>query len=77
MIIMEKCTEVNSKIFYWNTREDALKLNDRKKYNKKIIITNGGNKGEELIKKSKTNNRGRNYSFSILLFTKKSYKLGI
>ena len=45
--------EINSKIYYRSTTEEALKLIDRKKYNKIILITNGGNKGEEFIKKAR------------------------
>ena len=45
--------ELNTKIYYVKTTEEALKLIDRKKYNKIIIITNGGNKGEEFIKESR------------------------
>ena len=45
--------ELNSKIYYVKTTEEGLKLIDRKKYNKIIIITNGGNNGEEFIKESR------------------------
>ena len=40
---------LNCKIYYVKTTEIALKLIDRKKYNKIIIITNGGNNGKEFI----------------------------
>ncbi len=45
--------ELNSKIYYVKTTEEGLKLIDRKKYNKIIIITNGGNNGEDFIKESR------------------------
>ena len=45
--------ELNAKIYYIKTTEEALKLIDRKKYNKIIIITNGGNDGEGFIKESR------------------------
>ena len=45
--------ELNTKIYYVKTTEEGLKLIDRKKYNKIIIITNGGNNGEEFIKESR------------------------
>ena len=45
--------ELNSKIYYVKTTEEGLKLIDRKKYNKIVIITNGGNNGEEFIKESR------------------------
>ena len=45
--------ELNSKIYHVNTTEEGLKLIDRKKYNKIVIITNGGNNGEEFIKESR------------------------
>ena len=44
---------INSKIYYVNTTEEGLKLIDRKKYNKIIIITNGANDGEGFIKESR------------------------
>lgn len=45
--------EINSKIYYANSTEEALKLVDRKKYNKIILITNGGNNGNEFIIKAR------------------------
>ena len=45
--------EINSKIYYVNSTEEGLGLIDRKKYNKIIIITNGGNNGEEFINESR------------------------
>jgi hypothetical protein len=45
--------ELNSKIYHVNTTEEGLKLIDRKKYNKIVIVTNGGNNGEEFIKESR------------------------
>ena len=45
--------EINSKVYYVKTTEEGLKLIDRKKYNKIIIITNAGNNGEEFIKESR------------------------
>ncbi len=47
------CREINSKIYYCSTTEEALKLIDRKKYNKIILITNGNNNGEYFIKKAR------------------------
>ena len=44
---------INSKIYYVSTTEDALKLIDRKKYNKIILITNGNNNGEDFINKAR------------------------
>ena len=41
--------ELNSKIYYIQNDEEAMKLIDRKKYNKIIIITNGNNNGKEFI----------------------------
>ena len=41
--------ELNSKIYYIQSNEEALELLNRKKYNKVIIITNGNNNGEEFI----------------------------
>ena len=45
--------ELNSKIYYLKTTKEALKLIERKKYNKIIIITNGGNNGEDFIIKAR------------------------
>ena len=45
--------EINSKIYYVNTTEEVLRLIDKKKYDKIIIITNGGNNGEEFINESR------------------------
>ena len=45
--------EINSKIYYVKTTEEGLRLIDRKKYNKIIIITNGGNNGEEFINEAR------------------------
>ena len=45
--------ELNAKIYYVKTTEEGLKLIDRKKYNKIVIITNGGNNGEEFIQESR------------------------
>ena len=47
------CREINSKIYYCSTTEEALKLIDRKKYNKIILITNGNNNGEYFINKAR------------------------
>jgi len=44
---------INTKIYYVSSTEEGLKLIDRKKYNKIIIITNGGNNGEEYIKEAR------------------------
>ena len=41
--------EVDSKVYYAKTSEDALELIKRKKYNKIILITNGNNDAEEYI----------------------------
>ena len=45
--------EINSKIYYVKSTEEGLKLIDRKKYNKIILITNGGNNGKEFIIKAR------------------------
>ena len=45
--------ELNARIYYVKTTEEGLKLIDRKKYNKIIISTNGGNNGEEFIKEAR------------------------
>ena len=41
--------ELNTKIYYIENDEEAMKLLDRKKYNKIIIITNGNNNGMDFI----------------------------
>ena len=41
--------ELDSKVYYIENTEDALKLVKRKKYNKIIIITNGNNDGRDFI----------------------------
>ena len=46
--------ELNSKIYYIQNDEEAMKLIDRKKYNKIIIITNGNNNGKEFMDNSRT-----------------------
>ena len=45
--------ELNSKIYYINTNEEALELLKRKKYNKIIIISNGNNNGVDFIIESR------------------------
>ena len=45
--------EINSKVYYVKNTEEGLRLIDRKKYNKIIIITNEGNNGEEFINESR------------------------
>ena len=45
--------ELNSKIYYIESNEEALELLNRKKYNKVIIITNGNNNGQEFILKAR------------------------
>ena len=45
--------ELDSKIYYEKTTEEALKLIDIKKYNKIIIITNGNNNAKEFINKAR------------------------
>ena len=45
--------ELNSKIYYIQNDEEAMKLVDRKKYNKIIIITNGNNNGKGFIDNSR------------------------
>ena len=45
--------EINSKIYYVSSSEEGLKLIDRKKYNKIILITNGGNNGRDFIIKAR------------------------
>ena len=44
---------LNSKIYYVKTTEEALKLIEIKKYNKIIIITNGNNNAKEFINKAR------------------------
>ena len=44
---------LNCRIYYVKTTKTALKLINRKKYNKIIIITNGGNNGKEFIIESR------------------------
>ena len=46
--------EFDSKIYYVKTSEEALELIERKKYNKIIIITNGGNYSYEFISRART-----------------------
>ena len=41
--------ELDSKIYYIQTTEEAIKLIKRKKYNKIIILTNGNNNGRDFI----------------------------
>ena len=41
--------EYDSKVYYLDNNEDALKLINRKKYNKIVIITNGNNDGKKFI----------------------------
>ena len=41
--------ELNSKIYFINTTEEAIELLNKKKYNKVIIITNGSNNGKDFI----------------------------
>ena len=45
--------EINTKIYYCSSTEEALKLIDRKKYNKIILITNAGNNGEQFLKEAR------------------------
>ena len=45
--------ELDSKIYYVKTTEEALKLVEIKKYNKIIIITNGNNNAKEFINKAR------------------------
>jgi len=45
--------ELDSKIYYVKTTEEALKLIEIKKYNKIIIITNGNNNAKEFINKAR------------------------
>ena len=45
--------ELDSKMYFIKTTEEALKLIDRKKYNKIIIISNGYNNGQDFIKKAR------------------------
>ena len=45
--------QINSKIYYVKTTGEGLKLIDKKKYNKIIIITNAENNAEEFINKSR------------------------
>ena len=41
--------ELDSKIYYTKTTEEALELIERKKYNKIYIITNANNNAKEFI----------------------------
>ena len=41
--------ELNSKVYFINTTEEAIELLNKKKYNKVIIITNGSNNGKDFI----------------------------
>ena len=45
--------ELDSKIYYTKTTEEALDLIERKKYNKIFIITNGSNRAKDFIKKAR------------------------
>ena len=45
--------ELNSKIYYTKTNEEALDLLNRKRYNKVVIITNGNNSGGDFIEKTR------------------------
>ena len=45
--------ELNTKIYYVQDDRKAIKLLERKKYNKIIIITNGNNNGQNFIMKAK------------------------
>ena len=45
--------ELDSKIYYVKTTEEALKLIEIKKYNKIIIITNGNNNAKEFINEAR------------------------
>ena len=45
--------ELNTKVYYVRTTEEAIELLNRKKYNKVIIITNGNNAGQEFIMKTR------------------------
>ena len=44
---------LNSKIYYVENEDEAMKLLDRKKYNKILIITNGANNAQQFIEKSR------------------------
>ena len=44
---------LKAKIYYFNETEEALNFIKLKKYNKIILITNGGNDGENFIKKAR------------------------
>ena len=45
--------ELNSKIYYMETNEEALELLKRKKYNKVIIMANGYNNGTDFINETR------------------------
>ena len=45
--------ELKSRIYYIENTEEALKLIDRKKYNKVIVISNGNNDGAGFIKEAR------------------------
>ena len=42
---------LKTKIYYFNETNEALKFIRKKIYNKIILITNGGNKGDNFIEK--------------------------
>ena len=44
---------LKTKIYYFNETDEALKFIRKKIYNKIILITNGGNKGDNFIKKAR------------------------
>ena len=44
---------LKTKIYYFNETDEALKFIRKKIYNKIILITNGGNKGDDFIKKAR------------------------
>ena len=46
-------TELNTKVYFIRTTEEAIELLNRKKYNKVIIITNGNNAGQEFIMRTR------------------------
>ena len=46
--------EYNSKIYYIDNEDEALKLIKKKKYNKVIIMTNGNNDGEHFLLKARS-----------------------
>ena len=63
---------LKTKIYFFNESNEALKFIKRKKYNKIILITNGGNNGDEFIKNARKI-IGKNTMALITCFVAKNY----